>query len=450
MTLDHIGVGGEAKAGANANDPNLPRRDQTSEDIRSAPQTPSSSPSKPAAEGNLAPLKLDLDEQKMSVVIITTLAALVAYIPALEDLAKAALEPNVYYEPWMLIPSLKAFGAGKQFVFALIFAPTIVNQKGRHTLCGFFPMVRERGYKGLPVPILRLWQHRYGPLCTPLIREGRAEECLQTFFDWLADANHPSRVDCPILELRDVTGDGPFNDHLVDYLFRSAKLSYLEDRHLRALFRPAESAEAYLNKALSGRRRKEMRAQARRLSEQGKIEFTDTVDEAEVDIWLSDFLNLEAGGWKGKEGSAIASKHEDKEFFIEVAREGYRRGRLRMLSLKLDGKPIAQKLDVTTGRVSFAFKIAYNEEYARFSPGVLLEMENLRRLHNPPLYDWVDSCAITLHFMINRLFTSRRVIQTILIATGRRPGGLIVSALPLLRWFNRLIRRPAAYQNDQD
>jgi len=57
--------------------------------------------------------------------------------------------------------------------------------------------------------------------------------------------------------------------------------------------------------------------------------------------------------------------------------------------------------------------------------------------------DWVDSCAVPDHFMINRLYTSRRVIQTVVIATGRNPGGLIVSVLPLLRWLNRLLRRPA-------
>jgi len=42
--------------------------------------------------------------------------------------------------------------------------------------------------------------------------------------------------------------------------------------------------------------------------------------------------------------------------------------------------------------------------------------------------------------MINRLFTSRRVIQTVVMATGHKPGGLIVSVLPLLRWSKRLLR----------
>ena len=41
-------------------------------------------------------------------------------MPAREKLCAAALEPNVFYEPWMLLPALKAFGAGHDFHFALI------------------------------------------------------------------------------------------------------------------------------------------------------------------------------------------------------------------------------------------------------------------------------------------------------------------------------------------
>jgi hypothetical protein len=385
----------------------------------------------------------------MSVVIITTLTELAEYLTELEELAATAIEPNVFYEPWVLLPSLKAFGANEQFVFALVFAPEISNPHGPQILCGFFPLVRERKYKGVPISVLRLWKHRYCPLCTPLIRAEHADECLKAFFKWLADPNHPSQANCAVVELRYITGDGPFHALLVDYFYRSMQLTYTEDCHVRALFRPAENAEAYLNRAFSGRRRKDMRSQARRLAEQGKIEFTELLEESDVEQWVTDFLRLEASGWKGNEGSAIASKKEDHEFFMVLAREGFRRGQLRMLSLKLNGQPIALTFDLTTGRAVFALKIAYDEEYARFSPGVLLEMDNVQRLHNPH-YDWSDSCAVPLHFMINRLFTSRRIIQTVLVATGHKTGGLVVSVLPLLRWLNRLLRRPTPQMNDQE
>ncbi len=398
--------------------------------------------SKPAgAKRESAPSRFALDGQKMSVVVITEPAALESYLPALEELAADAIEPNVFYEPWILMPSLKAFGGGRRFLFALVFAPAVNNQKAPQTLCGFFPLVLERHYKGLPISVLRLWNHLYTPLCTPLIRTEHASECLKAFFNWLSDVDHPSATNCSIVELCDVSGDGPFHELLVDYLYNSACLSYTEDSRIRAFFRPAETAEVYLSKALSGRRRKDLRLQAKQLAEMGGIEYKELTEQDDLDQWMSDFLSLEASGWKGRNGSAIASQKEDQDFILELAREGFRRGRLHMLSLSLNGQPIAQKLDLFSRRAGFAFKMAYDESYSRFSPGVLLELENLRRLHEFPKLDWVDSCAVPDHFMMNRLYTSRRVIQTVLISTGRAPGGLIIAVLPLLRWLNRLIRR---------
>ena len=46
----------------------------------------------------------------MSVVIVDDLTALEKHIAAWEELAAAAIEPNVFYEPWMLMPALRAYG----------------------------------------------------------------------------------------------------------------------------------------------------------------------------------------------------------------------------------------------------------------------------------------------------------------------------------------------------
>jgi hypothetical protein len=94
-----------------------------------------------------------------------------------------------------------------------------------------------------------------------------------------------------------------------------------------------------------------------------------------------------------------------------------------------------------TGGGSFAFKIAFDEKYSRYSPGVLLEVENMRRVNALAQVEWMDSCAVSQHFMINRLWTGRRSIATILLSTGKGPADFLVSALPMLRWFKRQIRR---------
>ena len=54
----------------------------------------------------------------------------------------------------------------------------------------------------------------------------------------------------------------------------------------------------------------------------------------------------------------------------------------------------------------------------------------------------MDSCALPDHPMIDRLWSERRVVHSQLLATGRTPGDLIVSALPLMRWARRWLRKP--------
>jgi hypothetical protein len=58
---------------------------------------------------------------------------------------------------------------------------------------------------------------------------------------------------------------------------------------------------------------------------------------------------------------------------------------------------------------SFSFKTVFDESYARFSPGVLIQLENLKILDDPRIA-WMDSCAAEDHPMIDSLWTERRAI----------------------------------------
>jgi len=112
--------------------------------------------------------------------------------------------------------------------------------------------------------------------------------------------------------------------------------------------------------------------------------------------------------------------------------------------MRLDGRPIAHKCNFLSGPGSFAFKIAFDEKYARHSPGVLLELENIRRLHTQSKIRWMDSCADPSHPMLNRLWPDRRTIQDVVVGAGRPLGDWVVATAPLLRLLNRkLLRRGA-------
>lgn len=382
-----------------------------------------------------------------TVIVVNRHEALNEYVPAWELLAAEALEPNVFYEPWMLLPAWRCFGAERDIRVVLVFRSEPSGPPGSTTLCGVFPLERERRYRELPVDVLRLWKHQHCFLSTPLLRANDAAETLTAFFDWLtSDRSLPS-----LIEFQYVSSDGPFSQLFVDELNRRELLSFVAERFTRALFRPTAGGMDYVGGALSGKRRKELRRQANRLSEQGRVEYLELTPRGDASAWIQDFLRLEARGWKGEDGGALAADDATREYFTTVAAEAFRRDRLMMLALTLDGRPIAQKCNFLAAPGSFAYKIAYDEHYAGYSPGVQLEIENIRRLAERPQITWMDSCAVSNHSMATRLWTERRTIQTVLVATGRWPSDWVVSVLPLRVWCRHrltkynLLRREARF-----
>jgi CelD/BcsL family acetyltransferase involved in cellulose biosynthesis len=373
---------------------------------------------------------------KMSVIVGATLAALTEFLPAWEDLAANALEPNVFYEPWMMMPALRNLGSDKTLLTVLIFSadPT---RHGTPLLCGLFPLECERGYKGLPVKFLRLWRHKHCFLATPLIRTGHERETLEAFFDWLAqDARSGA-----LMEFNTIPGEGPFQQALSDFLSSSAKPNYISEGYMRAFFRPAADADAYLCAAISGAHRRMIRRKEKQLSTIGRLEWDAITPDDDVAVWIKEFLQLEASGWKGREGSALASNEAERSYFESIVTEAFRRSRLMMLALRLDGRPIAYRCGFLAGRGLFSFKIAFDENYACHSPGALLEVENVRRLHTQSQIEWADSCTGPFDSMFKRIWLSQRMIRDVIVSTGKAPGDLVVSMIPLLKWLNGKISR---------
>ncbi|HLG14445.1 MAG TPA: GNAT family N-acetyltransferase [Blastocatellia bacterium] len=377
----------------------------------------------------------------MSVVVVDDLQALEDHVPAWEALAAESLELNPFYEAWMLMPAVRAFGAGENLRFVFVYSSDPARPEVPPLLEGVFPLARQSRYKGLgkqvPVRTLSLWKHKYCYLCTPLIRAEGARECVTAFLDWLAAApGGPA-----LMEFRFITGEGPFYQLLVDLFNERGVHSFVSDRFTRVVFQPAGNADEYLRAALARPHRKDLRKKERRLGETGRLEYLELGPDGDADAWIEEFIELEAKSWKGQEGTALASRPEDREFFTAIAREAFQRERLMMLAIHLDGRPIAHKCNLMAGPGSFAFKIAFDGEFSAFSPGVLLEIENIRRLHGRPELKWMDSCANRDNAMINRLWLDRLTIQNVVIGTGKMPGDLLVSSIPLLKWFNRRLRR---------
>jgi CelD/BcsL family acetyltransferase involved in cellulose biosynthesis len=374
--------------------------------------------------------RLATASRTMTVVFIKNFEMLEDYIQAWEDLAVDALEPNPFYEPWMLMPALAGLAKGSDVRVVLV----LTVDQGKPVLCGMFPLERRARYKGLPVAAFSLWRHIYCALCTPLIRRARARECLDAFLDWLE-----SERECSLMDFNLIAGEGPFHNLLSDCLAARRRSGLVSERHGRAILRPQENSDLYLRKALRRDHRKDCRRKTRRLAELGKLEFDSLEFQGDVRTWIEEFLQLEASGWKGREGSAFACNESNRNYFAAMAKAAFDGERLMMLALRLDGKPVAMKCNFIATPGSFAFKIAFDEAYAEYSPGFLLEIENVRWFHAQRRFEWMDSCAAPDHPMIDRLWFDRLEIQSVLVPTGAA-GKSVVAALPAMRSLNRKIR----------
>ena len=98
-----------------------------------------------------------------------------------------------------------------------------------------------------------------------------------------------------------------------------------------------------------------------------------------------------------------------------------------MLRIDLDGRAMAMLVNFITPPGAFSFKIAFDEEYARFSPGVLVQIENLQLLGRGDIA-WMDSCAAENHPMIDSLWGGRRSIVRVTRAARRLRGAARSSA----------------------
>lgn len=128
-------------------------------------------------------------------------------------------------------------------------------------------------------------------------------------------------------------------------------------------------------KNLSKNRRKLLKKNMRHLAELGKVEFSVTRGYR-ADL-MQKYFDLEAKSWKGRGGTAVTSDERAAKLHDDFARAVAEENALSIHELKLDGKTIAMYISIMYERQTIGWKMSFDEDFARFSPGNLLFSEVL-------------------------------------------------------------------------
>jgi CelD/BcsL family acetyltransferase involved in cellulose biosynthesis len=335
-----------------------------------------------------------------------------AEIARWDALAQWASEPNPFHESWYLLPALRAFDPQG--------AVTLLCLEADGQLAGLLPVHRAPRYYGHPVPHLTNWLHANAFIGTPLVVRGFERAFWRELLTW-CDARPGGAL---FLHLSQLPLEGPMHDALRQVLVEQDRHGMTVQRGERALLHSDLTPDAYLEESLSGKKRKELRRQHRRLAEEGELTVERAEGNDDLAAWTDEFLTLEETGWKGEQGSALACNPYTASLFRSALEGAAARGRLERLAIRLDGRPLAMLATFLTPPGAFSFKTAFDEGFARFSPGVLLQRENLELLARPGI-EWTDSCAMMDHPMIDHFWRERRTVARHNIAIGGKARRLL-------------------------
>jgi len=343
-------------------------------------------------------------------------------VRAWRELAQQSIEPNPLFEADCLIPAARYLPNGAEMSLV------IAEDDGRFFGC--FPVKRvawdarpSATWGGVWCPALTTQVRRLRYELTPLVSRERGIEAATALLSALT--HRGGAKDAGILVLEALDADGPVSS----YIACAAEKLRLPVHTYRTWSRPVvrRRDELTYRSIHGGQSLRKIANWRRQLGEKlgGEVEFVDrSADPSAVD----ELIALEAAGYKLKTGVALVSHPGEPEWFREMCDRFRSAGRLLLYSLQVGDSVVAMQLMLRGGEGIFGLVTAYDEDYARYSPGTQLALDSIDRFHEATDAQWLDTCTWAGNETLSRLYPDQRTVSTVLVAVGG----------PLDRWHFRL------------
>lgn len=323
---------------------------------------------------------------------------------AWQSLADRAIEPNGYYLPqWALAANFDA-GASAQ-------ALTARDQSG--ALIGLLPVISAWRAFRLPLPAL-VCADPFHSLNTPLLDRDAAEQAVIGLMQCARQAGAHA------LLLRTIPPDGRAADAFSRVLAADGLRPQVLTCWQRACLDARQDPQTVLRDALGPKKLKNLHRLRHRLAEQhGEVSFAAARDAADVGRAFDIFLALEASGWKGRRGTALAQHGDNAARLRRAAIDLAARGQCEVVSLHAGPTPVAAGIVLRHQSRAFFFKLGVDERFLHYSPGVQLTLDLTRHLCADPQITDADSTAGPGHPMIDPIWRGRLAIGDVLIPLRR-------------------------------
>jgi CelD/BcsL family acetyltransferase involved in cellulose biosynthesis len=332
-----------------------------------------------------------------------------------------AIESNPFYAPSFLGAAQRHLHPGRPIDLV------IVEDAARgDALCGLLPLERPHLRDGLLWGARALYRNPFTCLTCPLIRTEDAPAILAAALIFIGTGTR--RLLIPMV------ADGRGFSSLLRSMADTRDLPLARvDTRIRAAVETTLDADDYRIRFWKKDTRSNARRRIRRLEALGTLTcHLVRHDDPGAAAALEAFLSLEAGGWKGRQNSALLQKPETAAFARAAFLPAEAGSTVFYEVLALDGRAIAVNINLVAQGVGFALKSAYDESFASYGIGALLDGYSLALATTGGPLNRLDSCAPLSH-PIHRRWRQRQDVSRYLL--GLAPE---VPVAGVAAWLARL------------
>lgn len=325
----------------------------------------------------------------------------------LDFLSNRVMEPNVFFTGRFLAPAMP------RLEDRMVRLSVIRDEAGGRSRMRFLmPFSVEKPGFSIGSSILRAWSNPFGPLGTPLVDAEEAAETLDNFLEVMGGPNTGLPA---ILVLPDLRLNGAFAQ-LIRAVAIGRNLSVtVTDTYRRPMLDSLLDGQTYLKKAIAPEHFRELRRQWRKLDALGVLNYNVARQPADIRLRMEEFLLLEAGGWKGRGRTAMINDRYRAAFAREAISNLAETDGVRIHTLDLDGRAIASMIVFMMGGEAYTWKTAYDEDFAKYSPGKLLVAELTEWHLDDANIARSDSCAVPDHPVMSRFWEEREDMGTLVV-----------------------------------
>jgi len=198
------------------------------------------------------------------------------------------------------------------------------------------------------------------------------------FSDFIYDVNDANK-DILIFLIKYLSNGEIFNnDGIIIYNVLEDSILLQSINYISPLFTVIKNIGEYsffyienFKKGIKRKKSKSTNKKRNELQKLGKVEFTRSVGKSDILRDFNIFLDVEASGWKGAQGTAIKCNEMLIKFYRCLITELVHIGGCHIYLLYVNDECIAGNFCIVDDDTIYTLKIGYREDYALYSPGII-------------------------------------------------------------------------------